>query len=85
MVSIILRLGISNSLIMQWTDAGSHPNASDYTVNFPITLSYVSCVLCCPHTNMWNQIYWADFGYNITTSSVNFRCINYQDVLILGY
>ena len=55
--------------MIQWmTDNASDGNYKKVT--YPIAMNKVYACFVCPHINMSAMIYWNDFGYNVTNSTV---------------
>lgn len=69
--------------MIQWmTD-----NAADggyKKLTYPIAMNTLYACFICPHINASSIVYWNDFGYNVTNTTVEIRCCNHDNILIIG-
>lgn len=69
--------------MFQWmTD--THPNGQYKKVTYPLAMNTLYTCFICPHLNASVMVCWGDFGYNVTNTSVEIRCCNNINVLIIG-
>ena len=53
-------------------------------VTYSISMNTIYACFVCPHENTAKGIYWNDFGYNVTNTSVELRCCPNDNILIIG-
>ena len=75
-------MGISNNLMFQWLSEDA--NGATKQVTYPIAMNTLYACFICPHINASSIVYWNDFGYNVTNTTVEIRCCNHDNILIIG-
>ena len=69
--------------MIQWmTDNAADGNYKKVT--YPIAMNTLYACFVCPHINMSAMVYWNDFGYNVTNTTVEIRCCKHDNILIIG-
>ena len=74
---------VINNLMLQWM--GNTATHGGYQlVTFPIAMNTIYACFVCPHLGAHSMVYWADFGYNVSITTLEIRCCNNDNVLIIG-
>ena len=58
----------SNYLMFQWLSDNDTNNYKKVT--YPIVMNILYACFVCPHINLSDRVFWNDFGYNVTNTSV---------------
>ena len=69
--------------MLQWM-GNTATHGSYQLVTYPIAMNTVYACFVCPHLGAHSMVYWADFGYNVSITSLEIRCCNNDNVLIIG-
>ena len=68
--------------MFQWLSEDA--NGATKQVTYPIAMNTLYACFVCPHLQASVQVYWGDFGYKVTNTSVEIRCCYNDNVLIIG-